>query len=77
MTPAAHDAASHTTSVSATKLHFSETQQKTQRQKLYYINGGTQKRKFNFIKIFFHLYINRGIQERKFNFIKNILMVLS
>ena len=31
-----------------------------------------KERKFNFIKIFFHLYINGGTQERIFKFIKKI-----
>ena len=37
---------------------------RTQTQKLYYINGGTQERKFNFIKIFFHLYVN-GVHRKE------------
>ena len=36
------------------------------------INGGTQEKKFDFLKIFFHLHINGGTQERIFNFVKNI-----
>ena len=40
------------------------------KKKLYYVNGGKQERKSNFIKRFFHLYISGGTQEWKFNFIK-------
>ena len=32
--------------------------------------GGTQERKFNFVKIFFRSYINGGTRERKFSFVK-------
>ena len=56
------------------------SQKKTQTQKkiknLYYINGGTQEKKFDFIKIIFHLRINGGTQERKHSFVKNFLSSL-
>ena len=55
------------------------SQKKTQTQKikkLYYINGGTQEKKFDFIKIIFHLRINGGTQERKRSFVKIFLSSL-
>ena len=39
-------------------------------EKLNYANGGTQERKINSIKRFFHLQINGSTQEKKFNFMK-------
>ena len=42
-------------------------------KKLYYINGGTQERKFNFVKNILNSFINGGTQEWKFYFVKNIL----
>ena len=39
-------------------------------KKLNYVNGGTQERKIDFLKIFFHLCIKEGTQERKIDFLK-------
>ena len=33
------------------------------KENLNYINGGTQERKFRFIKISFHIHINGGTQD--------------
>ena len=63
---------SHTASNFPYKPYFSEKTQDARRKKLYYVNGGTQERKCNLIKIFFHLYVNRNTQERRYNFIKII-----
>ena len=82
MTPAAQDAPCPTPIPRPRplpRLNWISQQNKIRRRrknyekKINYINGGTQVRKFNFIKIIFHFYINGGAQERKFNFIENIL----
>ena len=36
--------------------------------------GGTQERKCDFIKIFFHLYVNGRAQERIFNYLKKFCL---
>ena len=50
--------------------NFSEKTQDSEHKKLYYVNGGIQERKCDFIKIFFHLYVNGKTRERRYNFIK-------
>ena len=64
MTPAAA-AASHTTPHPICHIsRNSQKRRKTQDAKyIYYVNGCTQERKCDFIKIFFHLYVNGGTQE--------------
>ena len=69
MTPAAA-AAPHSTPRPICRISRNSQKRRKTQKYIYYVNGGTQERKCDFIKIFFHLYVNGGTQERKCDFIK-------
>ena len=79
MTPKAADAPKKGPPPMPRTSHISQKRPKTQKnikKQLYYVNGGTQERKFDFLKIFFHLHINGGTQEKIFSFVKKIFSSL-